>query len=40
MDGETKARVDEMWGNLGIDLAVGRSAGRTATDNKARGVGR
>jgi 4-hydroxy-3-polyprenylbenzoate decarboxylase len=26
MDAETKRRVDEMWGRLGIDLPTGRSA--------------
>ncbi len=40
MDEETKKRVDEMWDRLGIDLAVGRSAGRTVTDKKTRGAGR
>ncbi|HMH55366.1 MAG TPA: hypothetical protein VK535_03815, partial [Gemmatimonadales bacterium] len=40
MDAETKQRVDEMWGKLGIDLPVGRSAGRAVNDDKSRGAQR
>jgi 4-hydroxy-3-polyprenylbenzoate decarboxylase len=40
MDAETKRRVDEMWERLGIDLVVGRSAGRTVNDDKSRGAQR
>jgi hypothetical protein len=28
MDAETKRRVDEMWGKLGIRLADGRTGGQ------------